>query len=201
MKFKEILKNQGLTDEQISSIEKEMKDNKIYTTFLENADERYNKLKGQKEDLDEQLKTANTTIGELKKNNKDNEALQNTIKEHETTIETLKKEAAQKDFNYALDSALKDNKCKNTKALKALLDLDNIKFNEGKLEGLESQLTALKESDGYLFDTEKVPTGGGFNPPGGGSTMTKADILKMPYSKRNELYNKDPNEFNRIMNE
>ena len=117
MKFKEILKNQGLTDEQISSIEKEMKDNKIYTTFLENADERYNKLKGQKEDLDEQLKTANTTIGELKKNNKDNEALQNTIKEHETTIETLKKEAAQKDFNYALDSALKDNKCKNMKAL------------------------------------------------------------------------------------
>lgn len=201
MKFKEILKNQGLTDEQISSIEKEMKEEKIYTTSLENADERYTKLKGQKEDLDEQLKTANTTIGQLKKNNKDNEALQNTIKEHEATIETLKKESAQKDFNYALDSVLKDNKCKNTKALKALLDLDNIKFNEGKLEGLESQLTALKESDGYLFDAEPTLTGGGFNPPSGGSSLTKADLLKMPYSKRNELYNKDPNEFNRIMNE
>ena len=73
-----------------------------YSTVVADSLKRYNKLKGQKEDLDEQLKTANTTIGELKKNNKDNEALQNTIKEHETTIETLKKEAAQKDFNYAI---------------------------------------------------------------------------------------------------
>lgn len=178
MKFKEILKNQGLTDEQISSIEKEMKEEKIYTTSLENADERYTKLKGQKEDLDEQLKTANTTIGQLKKNNKDNEALQQTIKDHEATIETLKKESAQKDFNYALDSVLKDNKCKNTKALKALLNLDNIKFNEGKFEGLESQIEALKKSDAYLFDTEPTPTGGGFNPPGGGE-------FKNPYSKEN----------------
>lgn len=178
MKFKEILKNQGLTDEQISSIEKEMKDNKIYTTSLENADERYTKLKGQKEDLDEQLKTANTTIGVLKKNNKDNETLQQTIKDHEATIETLKKESAQKDFNYALDSALKDAKCKNAKALKALLNLDNVKLNEGKFEGLESQIEALKKSDGYLFDIEQPPTGGGFNPPGGGE-------FKNPYSKEN----------------
>ena len=133
MKFKELLKAQSLTDEQINNITAKMKEEKIYTTSLENADERYTKLKGQKADLDEQIKAANTTITELKKNNKDNEALQQTIQDHEATIENLKKESAQKDFNYALDSALKDNKCKNAKALKALLDLDNIKFNEGKL--------------------------------------------------------------------
>lgn len=207
MEFKELLKAQNLTDEQINNITAKMKEEKIYTTSLENADERYTKLKGQKADLDEQIKTANATIEDLKKNNKDNEALQKTIQDHETTIENLKKESAQKDFNYALDSALKDNKCKNAKALKALLDLDNIKFNEGKLEGLEGQLNALKESDGYLFDTSNPApgnTGGAGNHPrvgGGTGAVTKADILKMPYSKRVEFYNNNKEEFNRLMNE
>ena len=207
MEFKEILKAQSLTDEQINNITAKMKEEKIYTTSLENADERYTKLKGQKADLDEQIKAANTTITELKKNNKDNEALQQTIQDHEATIETLKKESAQKDFNYALDSALKDNKCKNAKALKALLDLDNIKFNEGKLEGLEGQLTALKESDGYLFDTSNPApgnTGGTGNHPrvgGGAGEVTKADLMKMPYSKRVEFFNNNKEEFNRLMNE
>lgn len=207
MEFKELLKAQSLTDEQINNITAKMKEEKIYTTSLENADERYTKLKGQKADLDEQIKTANATIEDLKKNNKDNEALQKAIQEHETTIENLKKESAQKDFNYALDSVLKDNKCKNTKALKALLDLDNIKFNEGKLEGLEGQLTALKESDGYLFDTSNPApgnTGGTGNHPrvgGGTGAVTKADLMKMPYSKRVEFYNNNKEEFNRLMNE
>jgi predicted RNase H-like nuclease (RuvC/YqgF family) len=207
MEFKELLKAQSLTDEQINNITAKMKEEKIYTTSLENADERYTKLKGQKADLDEQIKAANTTITELKKNNKDNEALQQTIQDHETTIENLKKESAQKDFNYALDSALKDNKCKNAKALKALLDLDNIKFNEGKLEGLEGQLNALKESDGYLFDTSNPApgnTGGAGNHPrvgGGSGAVTKADLMKMPYSKRVEFYNNNKEEFNRLMNE
>lgn len=207
MEFKELLKAQSLTDEQINNITAKMKEEKIYTTSLENADERYTKLKGQKADLDEQIKTANATIEDLKKNNKDNEALQKTIQDHETTIENLKKESAQKDFNYALDSALKDNKCKNAKALKALLDLDNIKFNEGKLEGLEGQLNALKESDGYLFDTSNPApgnTGGTGNHPrvgGGTGAVTKADLMKMPYSKRVEFYNNNKEEFNRLMNE
>ena len=207
MEFKELLKAQSLTDEQINNITAKMKEEKIYTTSLENADERYTKLKGQKADLDGQIKAANTTITELKKNNKDNEALQQTIQDHEATIENLKKESAQKDFNYALDSALKDNKCKNAKALKALLDLDNIKFNEGKLEGLEGQLTALKESDGYLFDTSNPApgnTGGTGNHPrvgGGAGEVTKADLMKMPYSKRVEFFNNNKEEFNRLMNE
>lgn len=207
MEFKELLKAQSLTDEQINNITAKMKEEKIYTTSLENADERYTKLKSQKADLDEQIKTANTTITELKKNNKDNEALQRTIQDHEATIENLKKESAQKDFNYALDSVLKDNKCKNAKALKALLDLDNIKFNEGKLEGLEGQLTALKESDGYLFDTSNPApgnTGGTGNHPrvgGGAGEVTKADLMKMPYSKRVEFFNNNKEEFNRLMNE
>ena len=166
MKLVDILKAQELTDEQITKIQASMKENKIYETSLENADERYSKMKAKKEDFEEQLKTANTTIEDLKKNNKDNETLQNTIKEHETTIENLKKEAETKDFNYALDTALKESKCKNTKAIKALLNMEGIKLNEGKFEGLEEQLKALKESDSYLFESDSNPGGKGFNPVG-----------------------------------
>lgn len=165
MKLVDILKAQELTDEQISKIQASMKENKVFETSLENADERYNKLKTQKDDLKSQLDTANATIEDLKKNNTDNETLQNTIKEHEATIANLKKEAETKDFNYALDTALKESKCKNTKALKALLNMEGIKLNEGKFEGLEEQLKTLKESDSYLFDAgEKQPGGSGFNP-------------------------------------
>ena len=202
MEFKEILKAQSLTDEQINNITAKMKEEKIYTTSLENADERYTKLKGQKADLDEQIKTANATIEDLKKNNKDNEALQQTIQDHETTIENLKKESAQKDFNYALDSALKDNKCKNAKALKALLNLDDIKFNEGKLEGLESQLNALKESDGYLFETSNPApgnTGGtGTHPRVGETGITKEQFNKMSYKERVDLFNSNKELYNKL---
>lgn len=202
MEFKELLKAQSLTDEQINNITAKMKEEKIYTTSLENADERYTKLKGQKADLDEQIKTANATIEDLKKNNKDNEALQQTIQDHETTIENLKKESAQKDFNYALDSALKDNKCKNAKALKALLNLDDIKFNEGKLEGLESQLNALKESDGYLFETSNPApgnTGGtGTHPRVGETGITKEQFNKMSYKERVDLFNSNKELYNKL---
>ena len=202
MEFKELLKAQSLTDEQINNITAKMKEEKIYTTSLENADERYTKLKGQKADLDEQIKAANTTITELKKNNKDNEALQQTIQDHEATIENLKKESAQKDFNYALDSALKDNKCKNAKALKALLNLDDIKFNEGKLEGLESQLNALKESDGYLFETSNPApgnTGGtGTHPRVGETGITKEQFNKMSYKERVDLFNSNKELYNKL---
>ena len=163
MKLSEILKQQGLTDEQISKILASMKENKVYETTLENAEERYAKAKAKKEEAEKQHKTANTTIEDLKKNNADNEKLQETIKAHETTIETLKKEAETKDFNYALDTALKDSKCKNTKAVKALLNMDIVKVNDGKVEGLEAQIKALKESDAYLFEEEQQQNKGGFS--------------------------------------
>lgn len=160
MKLIDILKAQGLTDDQINKITASMKENKVYETSLENADERYSKMKCKKEDFEGQLKTANDTIADLKKNNTDNETLQKTITDHEATIENLKKEAETKDFDYALDTALKESKCKNTKALKALLNMEVIKVNGDKVEGLEDQLKTLKESESYLFDVVEEPGSG-----------------------------------------
>ena len=43
-------------------------------------------------DVSEQLKTANSTITDLKKNNVDNEALQQTINDREATIKQMEKD-------------------------------------------------------------------------------------------------------------
>lgn len=165
---RKFLEDLGLTKEQIDSVMAENgKD-------IEAEKEKLKASTTELEEIKNQLKEANTTIEDLKKNNKDNETLQNTIKEHETTIENLKKEAETKDFNYALDTALKESKCKNTKAIKALLNMEGIKLNEGKFEGLEEQLKTLKESDSYLFEAGEKPGGSGFN-PGGEPPKEKGD--------------------------
>ena len=43
-------------------------------------------------------------------------------------------------------------KAKNGKAVRALLDLEDVKLKDGTIKGLDDQLTKLKGSDPYLFD-------------------------------------------------
>lgn len=199
MNFEELLKAQGLTDEQVSSIVGTMKTNKIYLSNEENIDERYSKLKGQKETLDTELEEANKTIKSLKETNGDNTTLQQTIKDHEATIEKLKTESEAKIqeilFNNTLENALRDNKVKNIKAVQALLDKDAIKLDGDKLEGLEDQIKALRESDSYLFHEDNssgTGSSGNFGRGNRSTGPTKEDFEKMGYKERVDLYNKDP---------
>ncbi|MCW6112447.1 phage scaffolding protein [Clostridium sporogenes] len=150
--MEELLKRLGYTDEQIQKIIGGMKENKIYTTTEEKIEERYNKLKEQKVALDEQIKTANATIEDLKKNNTDNETLQSKIGEYESKVSDYEKQIQDMQFNYAIDGALKNANVKNTKAVKALLNLQNVKLDGESIMGLNDQLEALKKSDSYLFD-------------------------------------------------
>ncbi|HAT4306263.1 TPA: hypothetical protein I9080_000011 [Clostridium perfringens] len=166
MKFEELLKAQGLTDEQIKAVMGSMKKEKIYTTTLENAEDRYNKLKGQKDDLEGQLKTSNETIKELKKNNADNEELQKTIKQHEETIKTLKTDSETKIRNLTLDSAINNAltkaKAKHSDLLASKFDRDKLVINEdGTVTGLDEQLKGFKETYKDMFEV----TLGGATPP------------------------------------
>lgn len=43
----------------------------------------------------------------------------------------------------------------NNKAIKALLDMEAIKYENDNLVGLDEQLKALRESDSYLFKQKK----------------------------------------------
>ena len=166
MKLVEILKSQGVTDEQISKITASMKENKVYETSLENAEEKYSKIKSKKEDLESQLKTSNDTIEGLKKSNKDNENLQKTIKEHEETIESLKKDSDAKIKNLTLDNAINSKLSKVDDKYKKLLqgqfDREKMSIKEdGTIEGLEEQFKTISETYKEWFeDTPPSNTGG-----------------------------------------
>jgi len=162
MTLEEMLKAQGLTDEQISKITSGMKENKIYITSEENIEERYQKLKEQKADLETQVSTATTTIADLKKGNKDNEELQGKITQYETDLATLKADSESKIKNITIDNAiklaLKDNKAKHEDLLIGKFDREKLVLKEdGKIEGLEDQIKGFKESYKELFEQ---PLGG-----------------------------------------
>lgn len=205
MKFEELLKAQGLTDEQIKAVMGAMKKEKIYTTTLENAEERYNKLKGQKEDLEGQLKTSNETIKDLKKNNADNEKLQKTIKQHEETIKTLKSDSETKIRNLTLDSAINNAlakaKAKHSDLLASKIDRDKLVINEdGTVTGLDEQIKSCRDTYKDLFE---VTLGGGTpaNPDTKASrtTVTKEEFLKMDFYEQSKFANDNPEQYAEIM--
>ena len=205
MNLEELLKAQGLDDNQVKSILGAMKKEKIYTTNLENIEERYNKLKGQKEDLEGQLNTANSTIKELKKNNADNEELQKTIKQHEDTIKTQKAEYESKVRNLTLDSAINSAltkaKAKHSDLLASKFDRDKLVINEdGTVTGLDEQLKGFKETYKDMFE---VTLGGGTpaNPDikPSKTTLTKEEFLKMDFYEQSKFANDNPEQYAEIM--
>ena len=203
----EILKKCGIEEDKANEIVKAMSESKIYTTNLENVDVRYNKLQEQKKQLEEASKTYQKQLEELTKNNADVEALNKLVEQLQLSNKELetnhKQEMDRLQFNFALDSALTNAKSKNNKALKALLDMNSIKYQEGKFEGLQEQIEALQKDASYLFDLETTPqnTGGlGNFGRGNNPTITKEQFRSMSYMEKMNLYNKDKDLFNQLNN-
>ena len=109
----------------------------------------------------DELTTANNTITQLKETVKkfdgvDIEKLKTDVTNWETKYNTdilnIKK-------NNAVDMDIITANGKNTKAIKALIDMDKVSLkDDGTLEGFD--IESLKKSDSYLFDVETVKTEG-----------------------------------------
>lgn len=67
MVFTEMLKTQGLSEEQVKGIIKEMNRNRIFITYEEKIEERYRKMKQQRDQLRDTLLQAKAAMGELNK--------------------------------------------------------------------------------------------------------------------------------------
>ena len=167
---------------------------------------RFNEVNQAKKDLLNQLKEKDEQFNEISKKYSENKDLVNELEtlrnEKASLIEEYENKIKATEFNYALDSALNSAKCKNTKALKALLDIDSIKYQDGKLEGLESQLNALKESDSYLFDgtvpanTGSIGNFGRSNP----QVITKEQFNDMSYTEKVNLFNNNKELYDSLNN-
>lgn len=113
------------------------------------------------EKLNAQLVEAGQVIEGFKK--MDIDGIKAAAEEWRTKAEQTKLEADQRlqalKFDHALKDALSAAKARNPKAVKALLELDKIKFSEDgeQLEGLQEQLEAVKTDNGYLFEDSESP--------------------------------------------
>ena len=113
-------------------------------------------------------------------NTKSSQDLLSTIEKQKNEIDKIKSEyeanllGANKEF--AIKSAITSSKAKNERAVRALIDEDEILFEDGKILGLEEQLSKIKSSDGYLFKSPSG-TGGSANPSNAHASATNTDLL------------------------
>ncbi|WP_258115637.1 phage scaffolding protein [Levilactobacillus yiduensis] len=160
---REFLKGLELSEEQINAIMAE------HGKYVETSKSQLAELTTETESLKTQIADRDKDIKGLKKDAGDNEVLSKQLTDlqdkYKTDTETLTQQLSQTKLNGALTTALTGAKVRNPKAVEGLLDMDKVKLtDDGKLEGLDDQLSALKESDGYLFDEGQKA---GYEPKGG----------------------------------
>ena len=201
MTLQEILKSQGLTDEQIQTIVGEMKQNKIFTASEENLDIRYGKLKTDFESLTKQHGESTAQIEQMKKDNAGNEAMQGKIAEYEGKIATLENELQQTRVDSALKVALLEAKVLDVDYLTfKIKEKGEVKLDEnGKVKGIDETIASLKTQFPSQFSTEtkkkidenKLPGGEPDNKHG----VTKEQFDKMGYQERLRLFNENPDAY------
>lgn len=160
---REFLKGLKLEDDQIDAIMAE------HGKDVETSKSQLAELTTETESLKTQIANRDKDIKSLKKDAGDNEDLSKQLTElqdkYKTDTENLTNQLSQTKLHGALATALTGAKARNPKAVEGLLDMDKVKLtDDGKLEGLDDQLTALRKSDGYLFDEGQKA---GYDPAGG----------------------------------
>lgn len=179
---KKELMNRGLSEEHADIVLEMIKDSFVP---LYRFNEINDKMKSYKSQLDEktaEVDTLTKKVGDTEKLTKEIQDLKDANSkaagEHASALASLKK-------SNAIDGVLRDSKAKNVTAVKALLDLDKITFENDKLEGLDEQVKALMESDSskFMFETDPgyKPKGTEPGEPSGGNptkTLSFGDAIK-----------------------
>lgn len=128
----------------------------------------------EKETLEIQIKEHGKQLEELKKAAKGSEELEKKVKELQDNAAASKakyeKQINDIQLNHAIDIALKEARAKNAKAVRSLLDMENIVLDDGKVKGLDKQIKKLQEAEDskFLFEPVADPKDG--KPKIGGNT-------------------------------
>ncbi len=196
---KEDLLKLGLTEEQVKTVLDGFKDHVAKETHEELKTEN-TRLLSEVKDRDKQLNSLKTSV-------KDVEGLQEQInalqEENKQKDETHKQEFTKAKIESAIDIAITKANGKNPKAIKALLDLESVKFEDGKVTGLDKQFEKLVkgEDSSFLFGETKASFKGvapGSSDGNKTNSITKEDFSKMGYKERVELHSKDKELYNEL---
>ncbi len=196
--IKELLKKLGYTDEDVTKIEKGLSDEKIFLTKEENIEERYSKLKTQKEDLEKQVQTLTETNTNIQTEYDNYKKGSITQEEYEMKVREIQEEADSKVKQNNFDSKLavklmsKEINAKDVIDIKANLDMSKISLDGENFIGLDEQIKNLKEKKDYLFNKEETVITGN-----GESGRQKADgedakLEEMSYSQMCDYLEKNP---------
>lgn len=185
---KEDLEKIGLTEEQQAEVFR-LNGLAIEQYKTENAEltAKNQTLETEKTNLTTDLETANNTIQEFK--SMDIDAIKSKADEYKTKYEETeaKRIAELKDLelNHTLETELLKAGAKNTKAVKALLDIEALKTSQNLDTDIEAAITGLKESDAYLFDG-----GDDSQVIAGGQQLPGKELENMTYDEMLEAYKK-----------
>lgn len=197
------LEEMGLTKEQIDTIMKANGED------IENAKSALSatvdQQKAEIDGLSSQIKERDKQLGDLQKAAGDNADLTKQIEElkaanaeatkaHAAEIEALK-------LGSAIDTAITAAGAKNSKAVKALLDMAKVKLkDDGTVDGLDDQIKALQkaEDSSFLFATNKITLKGakvGETPDAQDTSVTPEQFAKMGYAEMANLKASNPQAF------
>ena len=156
-------------------------------------------------ELKRQLEERDTQLNQLSKKAKGNEELEQQIKQlqddNKQATEEYQQKLEKQAFDFALEKAISEAKAKNPRAVKALLDVENIKLDGDKLIGFDDQLKGLQESDSYLFGQEEQKKLNGREPvvkEKSSDGLSKEQFSQMPYADRVKLYNEKPDLYKKL---
>lgn len=165
------LESFGLEKEQIDQILN--KASSELGNKLKEKENEYTALNQKYESLKEELTTANGTIDSLKKNNKDNEALQNQINQYKADIEKVKAQAEKDRVEMSINLALTTAGAINPKTVMPLINRDAIVVGkDGSIAGIDEQIQNVlaDENNAFLFKRQEEitesPNRGGYAPEG-----------------------------------
>ena len=141
---REKLKSLGLNDEQIKAVMD------INGVDIEKAKSNVDQLTEENKSLKEQMASRDKDLKNLQSKVKDSQELSNQLNDlrdkYKNDTKALNEKVETVKLNSAIDQVLSANKVRNNKAIRGLLNSDEIKFDkDGKLTGLDDQIKSLKK--------------------------------------------------------
>ena len=179
---REFLKSLDLSDEVIDRIMTENGND------INNLKAKQTEFETQVTEFKKQVTERDRQLEELKKSVGDSENLKEQInklqEDNKKSTADYEAKIKQMQVDNAVTLALTNAKAKNAKAVRALLDLTDIKLDGETVKGLDEQIEKLRETDAYLFDGESKPKINGAVAGESGNTMTQKPVKEMNYSER-----------------
>ena len=200
---REFLKELELEKDVIDKIMAEH--GKAINEVKEKAD-KVDSLESQIEDYKTQLSDRDKQLEELGEKAKDNEELNNRIKElqdeNKQTAQDYENKLIEQQKNFAIQSALRDANVHDPDLATKALDTEGITFKDGKLIGLDEQLNDLKANKAFLFKQEQQEEQ---KPNFTKGNHQKADGIdqdafkKMSYLDKVKLKQTNPDQYNQLV--